>query len=110
LFRKGNGHIGKLTERLGDSIQTLANLPAGKTSVRRETKKPPKPFGQTARWWISSGTYPSYIRAPALSRRVLVTFIPPLLPRMLMNPRTVCFALTISASVAPPLRWIIAMT
>ena len=31
-------------------------------------------------------------RAPSLSRRVLVTFIPPLLPRMLMNPRTVCFS------------------
>jgi len=58
--------------------------------------------------------YASYTRAPSLSRRVLAIFMPPLLLRMLMKPRTVCFcqpvASTISYSVAPPLRWSIAMT
>ena len=46
------------------------------------------------------------MREASLSRSVLVTFIPPLLPRILMDPLTVCFcqpvALAISSSVAPP--------
>src|SRR5262249_20151244 len=72
------------------------------------------PLGQAAPGETWRVFYASYTRAPSLARRVLVTFIPPLLPRMLMNPRTVCFcqlvSLTISSNVAPPLRWIIAIT
>ena len=54
-----------------------------------------------------------YVRSPAAFLEDSILW-PPLLPRMLTNPRTVCFchpvACIISASVAPLARLIIAIT
>jgi hypothetical protein len=123
-FSDGSGHrCGTVSETAGvgafpppgDWRHNTGELCAnGKMSRRREgdaqTKKS-RPRPCSARRLPAgprSNTYASYTRAPSLSRRVLVTFIRPLQPKMEMNPRTVCFCQPVTSmiwsSVAPPLR------
>src|ERR1700736_3203539 len=84
---------------------------------RRPTKQARSRLGVTEAACLqeSGGVYlvTLYVRSPAAFLEDSMLW-PPLLPRMLTNPRTVCFchpvACIISVSVAPLARLIIAMT
>ena len=71
----------------------FADLAYGRLLIRKSgtvktTKAAQRCFAKRLQLESANELCASYTRAP-LSRRVLVTFTPPLLPRMLMNPRTV---------------------
>jgi hypothetical protein len=74
--------------------------------IAENERSRPALSGRPAQSWAWAG--PSCLVNARVSSLVLVTFIPPLLPKMLMNPRTVCFCqpvvLTMPSSVAPHFR------